>query len=166
MIAENSFPIALILGLLLVTYLVLRWIKRDKRRRLVIDGSNVMYWRDGAPDLLTLRQVILTLTEQGFAPDIVFDANAGYLLTGRHQNDQAFGKLLGLSPRRVLVVPKGTQADRIILTAARNLKARVVTNDRYRDHAEAFPEVLVQGYLIKGGYRDGALWLDRIGVAA
>lgn len=119
-----------------------------------------MYWRDGKPDLTTLRQVMLALVEQGFSPDIVFDANAGYLLTGRFRDDHAFARLLGIPAHRILVVPKGNQADRYILTAARELETRIVTNDRYRDHADDFPEVLVKGHLVKGGYRDGVLWLD------
>jgi len=35
-----------------------------------------------------------------------------------------------------------------------------VTNDRYRDWAEAHPEIKEPGHLIKGGYRDGKVWLD------
>lgn len=35
----------------------------------------------------------------------------------------------------------GTDADYFILSFARELDARVVSNDRYRDRASAFPEV-------------------------
>ena len=35
-----------------------------------------------------------------------------------------------------------------------------MTNDRYRDWAEAHPELSAPGYLIRGGYRAGKLWLD------
>ena len=35
-----------------------------------------------------------------------------------------------------------------------------VTNDRFRDWADVHPEVREPGHLIRGGYRDGVLWLD------
>jgi hypothetical protein len=93
---------------------------------------------------------------------VVFDANAGHKLTGRYKHDHALGKLLGLPEARVMVVDKGTPADPTILAAARDLGARVVTNDRYRDWAETHPEVASAGHLIRGGYRDGHLWLDMV----
>ena len=91
---------------------------------------------------------------------MVFDANAGYKITGRYQHDGALGRLLGLPEDRVMVVAKGTQADPTVLTAARDLGARGVSNDRYRDWAETFPEVLDPGHVVRGGYRGGKLWLD------
>ena len=43
-----------------------------------------MYWRDNTPRLDTLREVLSELAARGYAPGIVFDANAGYLLSGRY----------------------------------------------------------------------------------
>ena len=129
-------------------------------RWVVIDGSNVMHWKDGTPQIETLREVVQRLTALGFAPGVVFDANAGYKISGRYRHDWAFGKLLGLPEARIMVVPKGTPADPKILGAARHLKAKIVTNDRYRDWAAAHPEVNEPGQLIRSGYRDGVLWLD------
>ncbi|MCU0912684.1 MAG: hypothetical protein MUE98_15560, partial [Rhodobacteraceae bacterium] len=40
------------------------------------------------------------------------------------------------------------------------LGAQIVTNDRFRDWVERFPEVRQPGHLVRGNYRDGALWLD------
>ncbi len=129
-------------------------------RWVVVDGSNVMHWKDGTPQIETLREVVQLLTALGYAPGVVFDANAGYKISGRYRHDWAFGKLLGLPEARIMVVPKGTPADPQILAAAGHLKARIVTNDRYRDWAVAHPEVNEPGQLIRGGYRDGVLWLD------
>lgn len=129
-------------------------------RWIVIDGSNVMHWLDGTPQLAPLTDTIGELTALGFTPGVVFDANAGHLLAGRYLHDRAFGQLLGLPPDRVFVVPKGTQADPFLLTAVRDLGARIVTNDRFRDWAEGFPEVPRPGHLVRGGYRDGRLALD------
>jgi hypothetical protein len=139
-----------------------RWFffRRAPPNWIVVDGSNVMHWKDGTPQIETVREVLDRLTALGFSPGVVFDANAGYKIAGRYRHDHAFGKLLGLPESRVLVVAKGTPADPILLAAARDLGARIVTNDRYRDWAETHPEVREAGHLIRGGYRDGALWLE------
>jgi Zc3h12a-like Ribonuclease NYN domain len=129
-------------------------------KMIVVDGSNVMHWKDGTPQISTLREVVRHLTALGFAPGVVFDANAGHLTTGKYQHHRAMGKFLGLPEDRVMVVNKGTPADPTILAAARDLGARIVTNDRYNDWADTHPEVREPGYLIKGGFRAGKLWLD------
>lgn len=126
---------------------------------VLLDGSNVMYWRDGEPRVNTLRDVIQHLTRLDHSVAVVFDANAGYLVAGQYLHDQAFARLLGLPVSRVMVVPKGTPADPFLLDAAADLGARIVTNDRYRDWIESYPELRRPGALIPGGYRAGKLWL-------
>ena len=79
---------------------------------------------------------------------------------GRYRHDGAMASLLGLPVAQVMVVPKGQVADGWILAAARDLGAPVVTNDRYRDWAEVHPEVTEPGRLIRGGVREGKIWLD------
>ncbi|MDP4032021.1 MAG: hypothetical protein Q8P60_04055 [Pseudorhodobacter sp.] len=128
-------------------------------RYIVVDGSNVIHWKDETPQIDTLRAVLRHLTDLGYSPGVVFDANAGYKITGRYQHDGALGRLLGLPEDRVMVVAKGTPADPTVLTAARDLGARVVSNDRFRDWAETFPEVLEPGHVVRGGYRGGKLWI-------
>ena len=140
-----------------------RRINTDRKKPqnwVVIDGSNVMHWKDGTPQIETLREVVHHLKSLGFSPGVVFDANAGHRLTGKYQHHLAMGHHLGLPEDRVMVVDKGTPADPIILAAARDLGARIVTNDRYKDWADLHPEVGTAGHLIKGGYHDGKLWLD------
>lgn len=119
-----------------------------------------MYWKDETPQIGPVREVVKLLKSLGFEPGVMFDANAGYLVSGKYQHDGKFGKAIGLPMDRIMVVPKGTPADPYILTAARDLGARIVTNDRFRDWAEDYPEVTDQGHLIKGEYRSGKLWLD------
>ena len=127
---------------------------------VVVDGSNVMHWKDGEPQIETVQAVVAKLAAAGFSPGVVFDANAGYKLLGKYKHDHAFGRLLGLPEDRVMVVNKGNPADPTILEAARDLGARVVSNDRFRDWAESYPEVAKPGHVIAGGYRDGQLWLE------
>jgi len=119
-----------------------------------------MHWMDGSPQLATARAVTDRLRALGYTPLVIFDANAGYKTVGRYKHDFALGRLLDLPAKQVMVVPKGTPADPTILAAARDLGASVVSNDRYRDWAEAFAEVKDPGFVIRGGYRTGQLWLD------
>lgn len=133
---------------------------RAKGPHVILDGSNVMHWNGQEPHIDTLRDVIASLQAQGYRPGVIFDANAGYKFGSRYLDDRHFAKLLRLDPDRVLVVPKGEPADPTILAAARELKAKVVTNDRFADWAGDYPEVASSGLLVKGGYREGKLWLD------
>lgn len=159
-------PCAVAALLLVLRALVVRRGEAPARNHVLIDGSNVMHWRDNTPQIDTLREVIAHLRDHRRAPAVIFDANAGYLLAGRYQDDHVMAKALGLPEDRVLVVPKGTIADSYLLTVARDHDAPIVTNDRYRDWAGEYPEIAEPGRLIRGGYRDGALWLDGIGAPA
>lgn len=133
---------------------------RAARKPIVVDGSNVLYWKDETPRIDAVREVVDHLSCLGYHVGVVFDANVGYLISDRYRHDRDMGYLLGMPQARVLVVPKGTPADVYILAAARDLGARIVTNDRYRDWVEDHPEIRTPGHLIKGGYRGQAVWLD------
>lgn len=145
-------------------FVALRRLLRARRRAgqqvVVLDGSNVMHWRGGVPDLSTVCHVLRHLEEQGFHPGVVFDANAGYKLDGRYQHHTALARKLGLTKDRVLVVNRGEVADGMILRVAQDMGARVVSNDRFRDWAHQFPQVRAPGFVISGRYRDGSLQLD------
>ncbi len=152
------------LGLGLALLLVWGLLEAARRRGrakswVVLDGSNVMHWRDNSPRLETLREVIAACRKLGFETGVVFDANAGYKLFDRYVDDAEFARLLRLPVAQVLVVARGEPADPIILSAARDQGARIVTNDRYLDWHARFPEAAAPGHLIRGGYRAGALWL-------
>ncbi|MBE1294688.1 MAG: hypothetical protein GJ678_00345 [Rhodobacteraceae bacterium] len=140
---------------------------RSSRRRVsgrqqtvLLDGSNVMHWKDGVPQLETVRKVLSCLQRNGYSPGVIFDANAGYLISGSYMHDGHLAKALGLPRDRVMVVPKGTPADPAILMAARDLGARIVSNDRYRDWEVDHPEISQPGYLIRGAFRGGQVSLD------
>ncbi|MGR3648094.1 MAG: NYN domain-containing protein [Shimia sp.] len=173
---EAGFLIATLLVFLLAMFLLSRVLRfllyRDRKRQpepqpeptrtrntVIVDGSNVMYWKGGAPNLDTLIEVLDSLRSKNLKLGVMFDANAGYLVSEDYMHDGAFAMRLGLSAENVLVVPKGTPADATILLAARDMGARVVTNDQFRDWAEEYPEVAQEGFLIKGRYRKGKLWL-------
>lgn len=136
--------------------------KRPAQKKVwaIVDGSNVLHWADGEPSIDPLRAVTRRLLELGFSPRVFFDANAGYLLSGRYLHDRDFENILRLQSSSVTVVAKGTIADEAILREARRLNAIVVTNDRYRDWAEMFPEVQTNGFLMHGKYTSNGLMLD------
>lgn len=133
---------------------------RASKPHVVIDGSNVMHWNGDEPRLGALKDVVATLHAGGCQTGVVFDANAGYKLCDRYLSDRDFAKLLGLPRDRVLVVNKGEPADPTILSVARDLKAKIVSNDRFRDWASDFPELADPGLLIRGGFREGTPWFD------
>ncbi len=161
---DAVLPFALLaLGLLVVLVLLLRRRSRvpaDPRPAILIDGSNVMHWQDNTPSVAPLQKLVRDLTLRGMTPGVVFDANVGYKLTGRFLNERDLAKLLMLPSEQILVVPKGTQADYYLLETARDLKAQIVTNDRFRDWADTYPEVAEPGTLLRGGMRDGQVWYD------
>ncbi|WP_433989849.1 hypothetical protein SuNHUV7_07620 (plasmid) [Pseudoseohaeicola sp. NH-UV-7] len=132
----------------------------DKQNCVVIDGSNVMHWRKGIPSIEPVVETIRNLEVSGYTPGVVFDANAGHLLAGRYLHDNDFEKILKLPRHRVMVAHKGTSADPLVLTAARTLSARIVSNDRFRDWIAAYPEISDPGHIIRGGYRSGKVWLN------
>lgn len=132
----------------------------DQRPVMLLDGSNIMHWKEGKPDLGPVRDVIRELDARGYRAGIVFDANAGYKLEGYYQHHGILAKKLGLPEDLVMVVNKGQPADELLLQAAQDFDARVVTNDRFRDWASAFPDVTKPGFLISGGYQGGALQLN------
>jgi len=142
--------------------LFLLWRARPEKlpNWVIVDGSNVMNWNDNVPRIETVRAVLFHLIEKGFTPGIVFDANVGYKIGGNYKHDLALGRMLGLPQDRVMVVNKGTPADPTILAAARDLNARIVSNDRFRDWADQHPEVNEPGRVIRGGIVNGELWMD------
>lgn len=144
--------------------LLYQWYRRRRLkpppRWILVDGSNVLFWRDNVPKIETVQEVVDQLKERGFAPAVMFDANAGYLVGQRYLDDRDFAKSLGLPVEQVLVVPKGTQADPALLAVARDHGSRIVINDRYRDWAAQHPEVLEPGFLIRGHYHNGKLALN------
>lgn len=118
-------------------------------RTVLVDGSNVMFWRDNTPRLDTVQAVVAALRAQGWQPEVWFDANAGHHLAGRYLRDYELARLLGLSSRQIIVVPKGTPADPALMASARGLAAPVVSNDRFRDWQADYADVLA-GAMIRG----------------
>jgi len=101
----------------------------------IVDGSNVAHSTEG--DTVRLANIMLVvekLQEQGYEPIIVADAAL------RHQIDDKAAFEQMVDDGVIRQAPAGTDADYFILSFARELNASVVSNDRFRDRLEAFPE--------------------------
>jgi hypothetical protein len=109
--------------------------ERQESRIAIVDGSNVAHSTEGdVVRLANIRIVCEKLEEQGYEPVIVVDAAL------RHKIDErdAFERLVDEGV--IKQAPAGTDADYFILSFARELGASVVSNDRFRNRLEAFPE--------------------------
>ena len=102
---------------------------------VLVDGSNVAHATEGGEARLDNIQLVMRkLSEDGFKPLIVADAAL------RHQIDDkpAYEKLI--DDGVVHQAPAGTDADYFILSFARQMDARILSNDRFRDRAAEFAE--------------------------
>lgn len=102
---------------------------------VLVDGSNVAHSTEGEKaqlaNILAMRE---KMTEEGFEPVVVVDAAL------RHQIDDRAGYEQLVESGIVRQAPAGTDADYFILSFARELDARIVSNDRFRDRIGAFPD--------------------------
>ena len=156
-----SLPLIVSMGLLVaaLVYLFAGAQQEEDVAWIVVDGSNVMYWDGETPSLETVRRVLDAIHDAGFVPLVWFDANAGYLLTGRYLTPWRLAGVLNIDHRQISVAPKGTPADPLLLEQAREMGARVVTNDRFRDWVDDHPFVREPGILVRGRASDGVVSL-------
>lgn len=124
--------------------------KRPDRPEVIVDGSNVLYWRGDAPELNTVKDLVRRVQRQGYDPIVWFDANAGYLTADRYLNEAELAEKLSLRADQVHVTPKGTQADAGLLAMAKSLNAPVISRDRYRDYEAQHPWLRKAGRLYAG----------------
>ncbi|HEX2204246.1 MAG TPA: hypothetical protein VHG91_13140 [Longimicrobium sp.] len=105
----------------------------------LVDGSNVAHSSEG--EKARLRNIDLIcekLVEEGMAPIVVADAAL------RHQIDEPERYEAMVEAGTIKQAPAGTDADYFILSFARELDASIVSNDRFRDRIDAFPEAREQ----------------------
>lgn len=102
---------------------------------VLVDGSNVAHSTEGEKaQLANIVAVREKMTEEGFEPVVVVDAAL------RHQIDDRAGYERMVESGVVRQAPAGTDADYFILSFARELDARIVSNDRFRDRLDSFPD--------------------------
>jgi len=102
---------------------------------VLVDGSNVAHSTEGErPQLANIIAVRRKLADEGREPIVVVDASL------RHQIDDRAGYEQLVDDGIVRQAPAGTDADYFLLSFARELDARIVSNDRFRDRIKQFPE--------------------------
>lgn len=120
----------------------------EETKTVIVDGSNVAHSSEGEKAALAnIRLVRDKLIEEGYDPVVLADAAL------RHQIDDGEGFEALVEAGTIKQAPAGTDADYFILSFARELDANVVSNDRFKDRVEAFPEVKkrVIRYMIVNG---------------
>jgi hypothetical protein len=109
--------------------------RRDPPEIALVDGSNVAHSSEGEKARLrNIELVTEKLSEDGYDPIVVADAAL------RHQIDEERRYEEMIDAGRIRQAPAGTDADYFILSFARELEAAIVSNDRFRDRMDAFPE--------------------------
>lgn len=105
-------------------------------KTVIVDGSNVAHSSEGEKALLSnIRVISEKLRDDGYQPIVLADAAL------RHQIDDEPGFEKMVDSGEIRQAPAGTDADYFILSFARELDAEIVSNDRFKDRREAFPEV-------------------------
>jgi hypothetical protein len=108
----------------------------EESKTVIVDGSNVAHSSEGEKALLgNIRVVREKLIEEGYIPVVLADAAL------RHQIDDEHGFEQLVEAGTIKQAPAGTDADYFILSFARELDANIVSNDRFKDRVDAFPEV-------------------------
>lgn len=106
-----------------------------KKPIALVDGSNVAHASEGDRARIgNIRIVVEKLREEGYEPVVVADAAL------RHQIDDRDLFEEKVEAGKIHQAPAGTDADYFLLAFARELDAVIVSNDRFRDRQEAFPE--------------------------
>ena len=123
---------------------------------VLVDAANVAHFTEGPTARLQNIQLVMDkLREEGFRPLIVADAAL------RHQIDDKKTYEQLIEDGVVKQAPAGTDADYFILSFAREMNARILTNDRFRDRAAEFGEE--RDRVIRYMIVDGAVVLEQRG---
>ena len=117
-------------------------------REILVDALNVAWWC-GAPPSLRLPVALLTaLLRRGDQAWLYFDASAPHQLA----HEQAdYAALMRACPDRVVQVPSGRTADRLLLRHARARAAVIVSRDRFRDHRARYRRLIDDPSRLIGG---------------
>jgi hypothetical protein len=116
-------------------------------RIAIVDGSNVAHAGEGPARLANVLAMREKLAAEGFEPIMVVDAAL------RHQIDdvECYERLV--AEGELKQAPAGTDADYFILAFAKELRATIVSNDKFRDRSRLFADVRrrVIRYMIVAG---------------
>jgi len=138
----------------------------------LLDGSNLLRQEEESHGISL--DVICSITDYlkniGANYYVLFDANAPHIVKEYNSADLArFYSLLKNDSSHFRLVPGGTIADIPLLEEARrNPNAIILTNDRYRDHFNEYPDVLNDSERRLQPMQfmmDGSIWFSRINLS-
>ncbi|MEP1766897.1 MAG: hypothetical protein ABJJ53_09720 [Sulfitobacter sp.] len=116
--------------------------------KILMDGSNVVFWRGGQADSAVPDRVACALLARRFMPHIFFDHSIW-----RHLGQDQLDHLAAIA--LVTIAPRGTPADALLLQACQRGRFQIVSNDRFRawrgEHPLLRKDWLVTGSIGKGG---------------
>lgn len=101
----------------------------ERRRKAIIDGSNVMFGGFEAPDLARVKLVVSTLRKDGYDVAVIFDASVGHALFKRYTKREDISAIIGVDSESVTVVSGGIKGDLIVLRGALELHAAVIVTE-------------------------------------
>lgn len=115
---------------------------------ILVDGSNVLFWRAGQAQRDVPMLVVAALKARRFVPVIYFDQSIH-----QHLSD---GDLTFLADAaQVIIAPSGTPADALLLDASAQGRIQIVSCDKFREwrsnHRQLRRDWLVSGRVGKGG---------------
>jgi uncharacterized membrane protein len=112
----------------------------------LLDGSNLLRREQDARgiSLDVICSIIDYLKDHGLNYYVFFDANARHVLEENNKAElKRFDSLLKKDSSHFQLVPGGKPADDSLLHEAHeNPNAIILTNDRYRDYSQKYPDVL------------------------
>lgn len=115
---------------------------------ILIDGSNSLFWRGGQAQASLPEMLVHALRARRFAPHLYFDHSIG-----RHMQQSQLDDLAQLAT--VIIARRGSQADGLMLDACAGGRIQIVSNDKFRNWRDAYPNLrkdwLVSGRIGKGG---------------
>ena len=116
--------------------------------RILLDGSNILYWRGGQVQAELPALVVQALRARRFDPVVYFDNTVTHHLAAE--------RLAGLRGQAAVhIAPQGTAADELLLAACGAGRIQIVTNDRFVAWRGLYPALrrtwLVSGRALKGG---------------
>lgn len=116
--------------------------------QILIDGSNVLFWRAGQAQRDVPLLVVRALVARRFAPVVYFDHSVFQHIGQDGLDDLA-------SEVQVIIAPRGTPADALLLGACDQGRIQIVSCDRYREWRTQHPRLradwLVSGRIARGG---------------
>jgi hypothetical protein len=101
----------------------------------IVDGANVAHSGEADPPRLGhIKLICRKLEEEGFRAIVLVDAAL------RHRIDDSGEYERMVEAGEIRQAPAGTDADYFILSFAKEMDAAIVSNDRFRDSGNTFPE--------------------------